>query len=69
MSSNSKEIIEQLRCLRKESGINRHAFADLTGYNPTQIYRYETGKRTPKLDTIFDMANALGYEIVLKPKD
>jgi len=68
-STNSKELVEQLRRLRKESGHNQHTFAEMTGYCRTQIALYETGKRTPNLIVATDFAEALGYELVLKLKD
>lgn len=61
----SSDIVQQLRRLRVESKICQFDFAELTGYNRTQIALYETGKRTPNLATASDFADALGHQLVV----
>lgn len=65
IKSSPKGIAEQLKKLRQSSKINQHDFAELTGYHRTTIALYETGKRTPNLKVVTDLADALGHEIVV----
>jgi len=38
-----------------------------TGYDNATFTRIRNGKRLPRLNTFTDLANALGYELVLRP--
>jgi transcriptional regulator with XRE-family HTH domain len=71
--ASTKELIEQLRQLRVSSGVHQVDLAEMSGYDRSAIARLEThrlGKRgqNPKLNTIIDLADVLGYELVLQPK-
>jgi transcriptional regulator with XRE-family HTH domain len=63
--SNPRYITEQLRRLRKESKMGQFDFAELTGYDRGVLALYETGKRTPNLKVVADLADALGYNLTL----
>ena len=46
------------RC-RERAGINKAELARLTELHPTAISFFESGKRTPRLDTLVKLAGAL----------
>lgn len=66
---NDREIIEQLFKLRKENNLNLTQFSRSSGYDRATIQRAEAKKVRPKLSMACDLAEALGYELVLKPKE
>lgn len=56
-------IGEQIRKYRKEAGISQAELGKRLGVSQQQIAQYETGKRTPKIETIANIAGALGVGI------
>lgn len=54
---------DTLRNIRKEKGITQEVLAHKLGITKGMISQYETGKRTPKLDTIKKIAAALGCNV------
>lgn len=53
------DIGEKIRLIRKEKGMTLQQLANIMGCSPQLISQYENGKRTPKLETIQRIANAL----------
>lgn len=45
----------------------RPRLARLLGFHINQILGWELGKVHPKFSAVFDWAQALGYELVLRP--
>jgi transcriptional regulator with XRE-family HTH domain len=62
-------IIEQLRRERRAREITQEVVAHLSGYDRVQINQYELGKTSPRLDTISNWADVLGFQLVLQPKE
>lgn len=48
-----------LRQVREEKGLTQEKLAELAEVDRTYIYRLETGKRSPSLDIIFRISDAL----------
>lgn len=48
-----------IRQIREEKGVTQESLAELAEVDRTYIYRIETGKRTPSIDIIFRIADAL----------
>lgn len=54
---------KRLREVRKNQGLTQKQLADKLGLTKTSISCYESGTRTPTLDTLIDLANELGIEL------
>lgn len=61
-------ILAELRAAREAQRFTRPDLSNLTGYHVNDILKWETGKARPRLDRIQDIAEALGYEIILRRK-
>jgi transcriptional regulator with XRE-family HTH domain len=48
-----------LRALREAKGVSRLELAKRSGLASVSIWRFETGKRTPTLDSLRKLADAL----------
>jgi transcriptional regulator with XRE-family HTH domain len=53
---------EVLRRLRQSSGLSQEALGFKSGYHRTYISLLERGKKSPSLQTIFQLAEAIGTE-------
>ena len=62
-------IMLDLRRIRIENNISLIELAKRSGYNRNSIMRYENGLRSPFLWPFADLAELLGYELVLRKKD
>lgn len=62
------EIIQELFKARVSSRITQIELGVMAGYDKTQILRAEKGQITPRLQQVCDMADALGYELILQRK-
>ncbi|MFZ6013405.1 MAG: helix-turn-helix domain-containing protein [Bacteroidota bacterium] len=48
-----------IRQVREEKGVTQERLAELAEVDRTYIYRIESGKRSPSVDIIFRLADAL----------
>ena len=64
-----EEIIQELFKARVTNRISQFDLGLAAGYNPSQILRTERGHITPRLGMVCDIADALGLEIVVRPKE
>lgn len=62
-------ISEKLRFYRKEKYLTQKQLAELTGIATITIQQYELGKRTPKINLLQKIANALEVDINLLLED
>lgn len=62
-------IIKLLYDIRLEKGWTRAELADRLGKHVNQIITWESGVINPRLDSLTDWANALGYEFDLHLKE
>lgn len=51
--------MDNLKELRKKKGLTQAELANIVGVSDVTINRYELGLRTPKIDNILKIANAL----------
>lgn len=56
-------IAEKLRFYRKEKYLTQKKLAELSNIAPITLQQYELGKRTPKIDNLQKIANALEVDI------
>lgn len=56
-------IGEQIRKYRKEAGLSQKELGEKLGVTQQHIAQYENGKRIPKLETINNIAGALGIGV------
>jgi predicted transcriptional regulator len=64
-----EEIIQELFKARVTSRMSQVDLGMMAGYHESQILRTERGKIAPKLAMVCDLADALGLEVVLRPKE
>lgn len=62
-SSEASHIIKQLR---EQLGLIQRELAEQTGIKQPQLARIESGKQSPRLDTITRIASNVGYRIEIK---
>jgi transcriptional regulator with XRE-family HTH domain len=53
---------QRLREVRERAGFSRHRLAVASDYPADRIWKYETGRSVPTLDSIDRLATALGIE-------
>lgn len=59
----SDQVAHALKVGRAKARMDQQALADAAGISKDSVARYETGMNTPRLDTAFDMAVALGISL------
>lgn len=57
--SGDTPVSERIKSRRENLGRSQVQLAELAGINPTQLYRYESGKATLRLDVAEKIASAL----------
>jgi transcriptional regulator with XRE-family HTH domain len=64
-------IARQLISLRETTGLNQRDFSQKAGIKQPQLARIESGKQTPKLETLVTLASSAGYSLELRfvPQD
>ena len=62
-------IIGQLCKARVQQGISHTRLAKITGYSRGAIRHMETGKNSPRFHMVQDIADVLGFDVVLVPRD
>jgi transcriptional regulator with XRE-family HTH domain len=60
---NEINVGRQMRLLRRERGLSLRSLADLSGLNFNTLSLIETGKTSPSVSTLQQVANALGIAI------
>ena len=68
MSRRVHSILSQLRKIRRDKELSQEYVSKRAGYLRIQLCLYETGGREPRFQAVHDWAEALGYELVLRPK-
>lgn len=62
-------MIKELVSLRHDQKKSRIEVAKAMGVSDVSLWHYETGKRSVTLDKLVLWAAALGYDVVLTPKE
>ncbi len=60
-----KSLLEQAR---KVAGISQSELARRAGTSRTAISAYENGRKSPSLDTLSRLLNALGFQVTVSPR-
>jgi len=68
MSTDPRELGHQIARRRKELGLGQQDIAALSGVSVRSVYSVEHGKATARLDTIVAIAETLGLDLVLRPR-
>ena len=55
--------MEHMKAIRKQKGITVEEHAEKCGITSTMIWNYESGRRTPPLDTLCAIADALDVSL------
>jgi transcriptional regulator with XRE-family HTH domain len=64
------DIVKQLRKIRQEQKLSQDAISILGGIcSKGYVAKIESGYRDPQLRTVQRYADALGYKLVLEPKE
>jgi DNA-binding XRE family transcriptional regulator len=63
----SSAIIAALIQARNRHGLSQEELAKILGWKRGVLARFETGKHSPKLTTLLEVAAALNYQIMLVP--
>ena len=68
MSRSSKPIGALLQARRKELGLNQIDTAEIAGISVHTLSNIETGTGNPTVETLLELCELLGLELVLRPK-
>ena len=60
---NEFELAKAIITLREKVGLTQREFAAKVGMKQSQLARIESGKQTPKLNTLAKLAAVAGYEV------
>ena len=63
-TSDQVRLGRRIRALRKERGLSMNQLAEMVGVNYTTIHRVETGKVSPSVVLLSEIAHYLGHSIV-----
>lgn len=58
-----QQFAKQLAELRRSKGLSQEELAERSGLHAIAITYIETGKRVPRLDTVFKLAEGLGIDV------
>jgi len=61
-------LLSQLRVARRAQGLSVRQLAAAAGVNSMSLYRYESEDTQPSLGAVCLLADALGYELILRSK-
>lgn len=61
--STKKDLTKKLIWLRKLEGLNQNEFAKKVGLTQASISQLEDGKRSPSIDSLRKISNALGMSL------
>jgi transcriptional regulator with XRE-family HTH domain len=66
---NATDILKGLRGARRSQKLTQAELGKRAGYHRAQVLYYEKEARPATLVAVCNLAEALGYELVLRPKD
>lgn len=61
-------IAEIVKTTRKRKGLTMKQLADRSGTSLQTIFKIETNRVVPRMDTMLALMEAMDYEIIFKPK-
>lgn len=60
------ELVKQLILARRKEKLSQRDLATRLGVSPSAIGRIESAEHSPRLETVVDIADALGYRLDVK---
>ncbi len=63
-----KTLNEQLRTLRHKQNLSQKQLAALSGVHQNTILNFENAQRSPSVETLSYLLEAMGYELVIRRK-
>ncbi len=57
------ELIDAIVKARKENHLSQRELAERIGVTKTVVSRLESGEHSPRLETVYDIAKALGFQL------
>lgn len=60
------EVVDAIVKARKRRRLSQRELAERIGVTKTVVSRLESGEHSPRLETVYDIAHALGYRLNLK---
>jgi transcriptional regulator with XRE-family HTH domain len=63
------EIVDKLRTLRVSGKFSQEDISEYAGCSRAHMMRVEALRKYPRLDMVCTWAEAVGYELVLMPKE
>lgn len=66
---NEKHLINQIIQIRDKQGITQKQLAKLLNKNQQMVSRFESKKHSPSLKTFVEVANKLGYDVILQKRE
>lgn len=60
------QVIDAIVKARKQGGLSQRELAERIGVTKTIVSRLESGDYSPRLETVYDLARALGYRLDVK---
>ena len=62
-------LVAQFSSLAKEKGLSLFEVSEAAGYHDHTVYYILRGRHVPKLQTMQDLFQAIGYELTIKPME
>lgn len=59
---NARQIGKRIQLVRKERGLTQEQLSQMVNLSPNYLSNIETGFKTPKLETLIAIMNALGCD-------
>lgn len=59
------ETMRKIFQIMRDNGMSQQQFANATGQDKCSVSRWVNDKRTPDIDKVEEMADGLGYDLVL----
>lgn len=60
------DITKELISMRQHLGLTQRGLAEKAGIKQPQLARIESGKQSPRLDTLVSIAASVGYSVELR---
>ena len=60
------EMVDAIIKARKRRRLSQRELAERIGVTKTVVSRLESGQHSPRLETVYDIAHALGYRLDVK---
>jgi transcriptional regulator with XRE-family HTH domain len=63
-----EQLVTTLREARKKSGFSQRVLAEKLGFPQSHISKIESGKISPTISSLIEIARVLGFELMAVPK-